>query len=336
LLTRILKIHLGDELKAELKQVGSKGKLATMIGVSPQTLDSMMADEWQYITRDSIARAADHLKLSAEKVFEFVPVNFWEPIHQANQCTFLRGSQDSEGFFTDFSIPGLDNQATHEIEEYLRTDSLRFIYADRKREIEELLELARTKNCIVIGGSKSNAATEVLLSKFFDAEPFDSSEPNRQKIPFGFCYGGDDTIVKESSLTCSSMAREKTKDSPGIALEGVHVPSDYREDEEDYFTADIKKGTDAGLVFVANRPFKTTENVKLIVVAGFTGIGTVGACRALIKDFRYLEPLDEESCVYGVVKVTYSKKARDKNRTFKKYEWIYRKGGHLPINRNQK
>lgn len=295
-----------------------------------------MEGDWPYITRDSIERAADYLNLSAEQVFEFVPVNFWKPIREANQCTFLRGSQGSDDFFVDITIPGLDNSATDQIKEFLKADVSKFTYADRHRGIEELLELARTQNCIVIGGSKSNAATEILLSKFFNAEPFNASDKNRQKIPFGFCWREDDSLVRESSLTCSSVARKKTKDRPGIALRGgIHVPSDYRE-EQDYFTSEIKSGRDSGLVFVANQPFGTAENVKLIVVAGFTGIGTVGACKALIEDFRYLEPSVKDSCVFGVVQVIYSKKPQSKERTFQKYKWIYRKGGHLPINPNQK
>ena len=301
----------------------------------------MIDEEWQYITRDSIARAADYLNRSVEQVFEFAMVNFWEPFHQAPKYTFLRGSQGSdegsEGSSTNITIPDLDDEATAKIKEYLRADGLKSTLAHHKREIAELLELAQTQNCIVIGGSKSNAATEILLSKFFKAEPFDSSDENRQKIPFGFCWRENDTIVKQSSLTCSTMARKRTKDRPGISLRGgIHVLSDYQENDEDYFNSEIKNGRDAGLVFVANQPFESSKNVKLIVVAGFTGIGTVGACKALIKDFRYLEPLAKDPCVFGVVQVTYLKNAKSKDRTFKKYEWIYRKGGHLPINRKPK
>lgn len=304
--------------------------------MSPQTLNSMMEDDWPYITRDSIERAADYLKLSADRVFEFVPVNFWKPIRDANQCTFLRGSQGSDASLADITIPALDNYATDQIKEFLRAEVLKFTYADRQRGVEELLNLARTQNCIVIGGSKSNAATEVLLAKFFNAEPFNSSDKNRQKIPFGFCWGEDDTLVRESSLTCSSTARKKTKNRPGIAVRGgIHVPYDYK-DKQDYFASEIKSARDAGIVFVANRPFGTSENVKLIVVAGFTGMGTVGACKALIEDFRYLEPLPKDPCVFGVVQVNFSKKAHSNDRTYQKYKWIYRKGGHQPLNPKKK
>jgi DNA-binding Xre family transcriptional regulator len=331
LLTRILKVHLGQALEAEIKKIGSKAKLANEIGVSPQTLTSMLEDDWQYITIKSIERAADYLDLKLERVFEFVTVDFWKPIREANECTFLRGSEDSNGSPVHFRVPALDRHATVQIENFLGSDLLNYRYADLKRDVEELLELARTQNCIVIGGSKSNAATEILLAKFFNAEPFDASDKNRQKIPFGFCWRDDHALVKKSSLTCSSMARKKTKNRPGIALRGgIYVPSDYLE-EQDYNKSEIKSGSDSGIVFVANKPFGTTENVKLIVVAGFTGIGTVGACKALIEDYRYLEPTEKDSCVFGVVQVIFSKKANSKDRIFKKYKWIYRKGGHLPI-----
>jgi hypothetical protein len=92
-----------------------------------------------------------------------------------------------------------------------------------------------------------------------------------------------------------------------------------------------KKGKDCGLVFVANSPFGTKEKVKLIVLAGSSGIGTLGAAKALIEDFRYLEPFQSDDCVYGVVQCWYTKTANSATRTFKDFRWRFRKGGRWPI-----
>jgi hypothetical protein len=121
------------------------------------------------------------------------------------------------------------------------------------------------------------------------------------------------------------------KNRPGIAtIDGVHIPADYKPLEE-FRAWKTKDGLDSGLVFVANRPFGTKHYIKLIVLAGFGGIGTLAAAKALVEDFRYLEPVGEETCVYGVVEGKYRKSAHTEGREFRSFRWRYRKGGHSPI-----
>jgi DNA-binding Xre family transcriptional regulator len=311
----------------------AKSDLARKIGVSPQKMNAMINDDWEYITRDAIERAADFLNLRVADIFEFVPVNFWRPIEQAKRCTFLRGSQKDKRDAREFHIPRYDDEATSVIKSFLR-DSLPDVYepvvADHLEDDVELLRRAQRENCIVIGSPKSNAASEILLSRFFGAEPFDSSPENRRKIPFGFCWPEDGPIASRSSLTCSALARKEIEDRPGIALKGVHVAADYKS-TANFRKWQTPKGRDCGLVFVANKPFGTNKDVKLIVLAGFSGIGTLAAARSLIQDFRYLEQIGNESYVYGVVEARYSKSAESNVRKFRDFSWRYRKGGHGPI-----
>jgi hypothetical protein len=67
------------------------------------------------------------------------------------------------------------------------------------------------------------------------------------------------------------------------------------------------------------------------VLAGFSGLGTFGAARALVKDFRYLEPQPKEKFVYGVVQCSYTKPANSDKRTFKTFRWKIRINGGWPI-----
>ena len=292
----------------------------------------MINDDWQWIARDSIERTADYLQLEATEVFEFVPVEFWKQILETTQCTFLRGEQDVKAREQNFKIPRYDAEATNVITNYLAEHMSEFTYYDHRHNQDDLLKKAQSENCIVIGSPRSNAATEILLSRFFNAEPLNPSDQNRQKIPFGFCWPDSPQIVEQSSLTCSTLARRKTKNLAGIAVKGgIHVKADLKE-LEDFRAWETSDGKDCGLVFVANKPFKTNQDVKLIVLAGFSGLGTVGAARALIEDFRYLEPNPGEPCVYGVVECWYSKAAKSLRRTFRKYRWRVRIGGSWPIN----
>lgn len=332
MMTRTLRIRLALHLQARL-QSHSKSYLAKKIGVSPQKLSAMINDDWEYITRDAIERAADFLNLTPADVFEFVPVEFWKPIERAHRCIFLRGSQGNRSAEREFHIPRYDDDATFVVKNFLR-DSLpdveERIIADHLEDEDELIGRARRSNCVVIGSPKSNAATEILLSRFFNAEPFNPSSENRRKIPFGFCWPEEGPIASRSSLTCSEFARNETEGQPGIALKGLHVAADYKP-EAIFHEWPTMKGKDAGLVFVANKPFGTDEDVKLIVLAGFSGIGTLAAARALIQDFRYLEQLESESCVYGVIQAMYSKVASSNDRKFKNFSWKYRKGGYWPL-----
>jgi hypothetical protein len=331
--TRILRLNLATPLRQLLKET-NKSTLAKEIGVSSQKLDSMINDDWMYITRDAIERAADFLKLNTDEIFEFIPVDFWSPIERTKRCTFLRGSEGSGSNKPFIQIPRYDDEASGVIKSFLRDFLHDFddpIVADHHENEEELIKLAKQENCIVIGSPRSNVATEILLSRFFGAVPFDSSQSNRQKIPFGFCWPDSASIVQRSSLSCSAMARREVGGGSGIAVKrGIQIVADYKPAEK-YLNWKTEKGKDCGLVFVANKPFGTNRNVKLIVVAGFSGIGTLAGASALVEDFRYLEPVGDERCVYGVVEGRYSKMAGSTTRKFKDFRWKYRKGGHWPI-----
>jgi hypothetical protein len=331
--TRVLRIKLATALRGRL-QTQAKSLLAKEIGVSPQKLNSMIDDDWEYITRDAIERAADYLQLDASDLFEFVPVDFWKPIEEEKKCTFLRGLQGARSTEPEFRMPWYDEEATSAIKSFLRDlleDSDEAFIADSRQEEEDLLKRATLENCIVIGSPKSNAASEILLSRFFGAAPFDPSANNRRKIPFGFCWQDGSPIAERSSLTCSELARKEAGDRPGIAVRGgVHVDANYRALEA-FRGWETRDGLDCGLVFVANRPFGTAHNVKLIVLAGFSGVGTLAAARALLQDFRYLEQVGDESCVYGVVEGRYSKSAHTSVRKFRDFNWRYRRGGYWPI-----
>lgn len=331
--TGILKINLAQPLRYQLRRQ-SKLKLARKIGVSSQTLNAMINDDWQYITRDAIERVAAYLQLNAREIFEFIPVEFWEPIVRSNTFTFLRGAHASTDPHVDLQIALSDDVATNVIASFLREslpDFYSAVFAIYRQDEEALLTRVRHENCVVIGSPKSNAAAEILLSRFFNAEPFNPSESNRRKIPFAFCWPDHDPIVETSSLACSTQGRRQARGRTGIALkDGRHIVADYVP-LNTYEELAITNGKDCGLIFVANDPFGTSHHVKLIVLAGLSGMGTLAAANALLHDFRYLEPIGDEQCVYGIVEGRYEKRAHSMERKFRSFSWQYRKGGPWPI-----
>jgi DNA-binding Xre family transcriptional regulator len=341
LYSRILKTKLGEHLQRELDENDlPKSALAARIGVSPQKLSAMLKDEWEYITRDALERAADALELDVEQIFEFVIVDFWRSIEESQ--AFLRGWQADTVSDQKNQVPRYDDQATEVVKDFMRKHLVgcdeppTFKYG--KDDIKEIVEKAKSQSCIVIGSPKTNAATEILLSSFFGADPFNPNEDNRAKIPFGFCWPENSPTATESSLTCSETARKRVHSRFGIAVAGGNHVEAHHKPLDEYHAWKTKEGLDAGLIFVANNPFGTNNKNKLIVLAGFAGIGTLAAAKALVQDFRYLEPVGDDRCVYGVVQAKYQKPTqKDARATLKEarelrsFRWHYRKGGHAPI-----
>jgi transcriptional regulator with XRE-family HTH domain len=332
--TRILRINLKRPIERALANM-TRAELAKAIGISRPKLNAILKEEWDYITRDAIERIADYFQLGVSDVFEFFPVPFWKPIEDATRCTFLRGSHDAKAQDSrDITVPYFDSLSTVVVERFLREHAAILSdtpYADHLRDVKDILDRAMRENCIVIGSPQTNAATEILLSRFFDAEPFEPSTSNRRKIPFGFCWAEGNKIAGQSSLTCSGLAKEQLSGQAGIALQGGYqVRADFLPPPE-FKAWQTNQGMDCGLVFVANKPFRTTQNVKLIVLAGLHGIGTLAAATALVEDFRYLEPLEDEQCVFGVVEARYSKQKNSMDRTYRGFAWRHRQGGSSPI-----
>src|SRR5260370_25494156 len=118
-MTRVLRIKLEVPVRQKLLK-RKKYALARDIGISPQKLQDIIDDKWNYVTRDSLERVADFLGLDVKDVFEFAPSPFWHTIEHLKSCTFLRGSpKRGAESQTEFRIPKYDNDATTVVKSYL-------------------------------------------------------------------------------------------------------------------------------------------------------------------------------------------------------------------------
>jgi hypothetical protein len=79
-------------------------------------------------------------------------------------------------------------------------------------------------------------------------------------------------------------------------------------------------------------PLQTNLDVpaKVIVLSGSGGVGTEAAARAVVDQYRDLEPRDQEP-VWGVVEVLYRKSAGSTTCELVSYRWRYRVNGRCPI-----
>ncbi|HKV94475.1 MAG TPA: helix-turn-helix transcriptional regulator [Candidatus Angelobacter sp.] len=334
-LMKTLRINLAGPLRERING-SSKREVAKAADISVPKLQKILADNWKYVDRRTLERVMNYLDLGVNEVFEFLPVTFWNSIKTAGSCVFLCGSPKAT---SELEIPGYAFKAAGLIREFLR-GGIHASFIHNLNE-EELFQTVRTKNCIVIGSPRINRTTEILLSRFYDAKPFDPTEENRRKVPFGFVWGQETPDTKNSSLGCTADKLALLQGRPGLAWrlrEGPGLTSHEGAIKTDFKEPDKFRGwvtrdaVDAGLIFVADRPFQAIAPVKLIVLAGVSGIGTLAAAQALIRDCRDLQPLPNQNHVFGIVKAHYSKQNDESDgRNYKNYRWQFRKSGPAPI-----
>lgn len=71
---------------------------------------------------------------------------------------------------------------------------------------------------------------------------------------------------------------------------------------------------------VSNYALPSGQVRKLIVLAGTKRIGTLAAARALILDYRDLEPLSGESVVWGLVEGRFNKPMYTTSREYRGFK----------------
>jgi DNA-binding Xre family transcriptional regulator len=321
--TRVLKSKLKEKLQ-ELLRKHDLPFVAASIGIAPNTLRKMLREDWDFLPRDAIERICDRFDCSLDELFELVPDKFWTSIAERKQCTFLRApSGESQGKITR------DHTATTTVTDFLHDSFPPFTARtlDNLHDESTIIESVKGENCIVIG--RTNRASEILLSRLFNAIPFDARPTNGTDIPFFFVVPNTDPLIGKSSLVRST----ETAGPPGIYLKGSEllIPADFWPERE-FFNLSFNRARDPGLILVVDKPFDTNLDVKLVVLAGFSGIGTLAAAKALVRDFRDLEPVPPATHVLGVVQGVYRKTKPDvDNRELLAFHWKYLIGGRKRI-----
>jgi len=320
--TRILKTKLSAVIGEEERRKISA--TAESIGIAPNTVRTLLRDDWDQLARDTIERTCDRFGLEIKDLFELVPDDFWTPFEEAKKYTILTGAEDTKS-----GRQLLDENVASMIAISLRgmLPSVVNHRRDDLKEVDEIINYVMNHNCIVVGSPRSNPLTEVVVSQYFGARPF--LPQDRRKIPVRFVFAKEDETAKKSTLV--EPWRQGRGKRSGLGLcdrKGkLIVEADWWPRSE-FLAKILLNARDCGLVLVVEKPFGTNKNVKLVVLAGFSGMGTEGAARALIRDFRDLEPLLGSRYVLGLVEVTYKKTnpGRD-NRVFVGYRWKYLVGG---------
>ena len=222
---------------------------AKSVGIAPNTLRTLLRDDWDQLSRDSIERVCDRFQLGIEDLFELEPDTFWAPFEKAGRYTILAGTGSGKSLkdrrtaatlamFLQTILPGVDVQTEAS-----------------PSESDKIVDYVRNHNCIVIGSPRSNPATEVVLSRHFGAQPFVADPKNRAKIPTRFVFKKRDKLAQNCSVIepwSPDRARESglgicNQDGTRLIVEVDWWP------RQEYFRRPIDRGRDCGLVCVIKR-----------------------------------------------------------------------------------
>jgi len=322
--TRALRTRLVDLLSDDQK--ASVGFTADSIGVADNTLRTLLRDDWDQLARETIERVCDRFGLEISELFELVSDNFWRPFEESNEYMVLRGDKAKD-------LPR-DARARTIVTNYLADSfpSIAGTTRDGLADVNEIVEYVRSHNCIIVGSPQSNRVTEVVICRHFGATPFDPSDANRQKLPVRF-------VFPKARRQTSAMAEPWRavfggKSSVGLCdmnAERLLAKVDWWP-RENFLRRTIARGRDAGLLLVINKPLETKKDVKTIVLAGFSAMGTEAAAVALTREFRNLEPLSGARHVLGVLEAIYKKTTphQDK-RELIEHHWKHLEGGRKRI-----
>src|SRR3970040_301415 len=87
---RVLRTRLRELLTARGKT--SVSRMARDVGIAPNTLRTLLDDDWQQLGRETIERVCDALGLGVHELFELVDLDFWKSFLRSGRYSLLRGS----------------------------------------------------------------------------------------------------------------------------------------------------------------------------------------------------------------------------------------------------
>jgi transcriptional regulator with XRE-family HTH domain len=323
------------DLNIKLPPGWTMARLAERLDISKGTLRAYMRNRWTVLDRAVFEQLADILRCEAGSLIVTTESSFFEPFRTLSgkekypsrpTCLYLRRPDaDTPQEGRPMTVGYRDERALDRVDQLLRNCVQRVIGLRDTTTTREQFDERLLQNCIVVGSPIVNPASEMALCHIFGVEPFNPSQ--REKLPFRFM-----TVAEPPT---PSSTRETSSDGiPGIWLRDEErlLPADSWPIDE-FQSMQIDEGRDCAVIVVANHnPASHPQHSrKLIVLGGFSGVGTEAAAKALVDHYRDLEPRGRETYVWGAIEVAYRKDPDSVTRELLPYKWHCRIGGRCPL-----
>ena len=254
------------------------------------------------------------------------PNTFWKPLIDANQYDVLRGVIRKGG-----QKAPLEEAAKARVLDVLQRHApgIQGGFLDEIEQPGKMFEYAKECNTIVIGAHPSNKACEELFCRQFKARSYFPDD--RPLLPFRIVrreYAGGSTLFQPPIENPEGQSSDT-----GIYSEkkGRLIVRVDKWPQDEYLRLKGVTGHDGAIVLVVNRPFGTKKHVKLIILAGYSRVGSLAAAEALARDYRDLEPLRPDGYTIGVVDATFEKVSEGDHRELIGWKWVSLSGGRRQI-----
>lgn len=323
---RELSLNLSSLLKAKFPTM-LMDEVATHLRIGPALAKRLLANRWTVLDRKVLERLADFVECDLQDLFTFKETRFFDPFKNGSgglACRYVL-RPDFQQFVNGRSVAYRDYHATDQLGAWFNRLNL-FIETttvpppdcgDFKKSLSQ--------NCIVIGSPLVNSASEMSFLTLFGLNPCGTS--HRREIPFTF------RVSPRSGVSSSTTIEHSANGAVGIWLRGAdHLLEVPMWPPDEFRKRFIRQGRDYALIVVSNHSPNAGSIRKLIVLAGFSGMGTEAAAHALADDYLDLEPPGSgPGVVWGVIEVHYRKRAHSMDREYLGYSWRYRVGGRSPV-----
>ncbi|OQX96018.1 hypothetical protein B6I21_02355 [candidate division KSB1 bacterium 4572_119] len=292
----------------------NKSEIAKRIGVSRVTFYSLFNDNWKQIQRETIEKVCDYFKCDISQLFEIKENPFWIPFLQKGSYSFIFGgarANEKKSVFGSWDLKVM-NEITAHLNQISGKKRLKFNFMSSlefEKEQNDVIDYIKENNTIIIGSPKANPLSEFIIANLYNAEPLNPEKSNRKKIPFRFIrpqkWG---PFEEKSAVTEASQNPENW----GIHFQKSKKNIAKAEWFDRFYERKISKGHDCGLLIIVNKPFETQNNVKLIILAGYSGLSSFGLAEMLTKDSNKMEPKTRRPLA-KVVQFEYDKPSEDRD-----------------------
>jgi hypothetical protein len=297
--TRPKELQLSGILARHLEQVGSYLALARAINegnglgasqpalVDRRKLKQIVLEDAKLVLSLRELRAINRYLVPfgeglAKKTLFFEPASVIVELARTGEVTFLLGSKpEAADFRVNFSHWDVVAMAEAQREAYLHRPNLQFDFRDvllhdsvegaRKDRVRTEAHFSDDGPSLVcLGSTRALHATELMLAKMFDVDPFDPRQT--AEMPFHFVWAAGLDHVFPSSFHLSPAEAGLRPDARALEI----CPEGRSEVLADTFTRQ-REGDTYGVVVVQRR----RTGHLWICLAGVTGLGTLAAARAL-------------------------------------------------------
>jgi transcriptional regulator with XRE-family HTH domain len=331
--TRSLKLRLQQLIDQRHKGMTLR-EIAQNLGLNAEVVvRRYLRNEARRLDRNVLERACDWLDVDIGQLLELVPCNFFPPGDKLLSLFTKEESQD-------------DYEGLSELGKLFNNLEI------KKAVVQDPVALTRyvyERNCAIVGSPHHNSAGEIALCTLFGADPRDTSDENRRKLPLLIEAPAEwhdasalviNTVETDSvPQRCHVMVPESGEKSDDLTFgkKSSRATADLYP-LKDFKQVSFGKAKDFGIILVADHWVGSDRKmpVRTYWLSGFSSVGTLASLWSLKNDVRGFSldtsPDKPGEFILCIVQTTFRKQRGYLNRDLNDdHEIVHKIRGSLPF-----